>query len=211
MFLLDKFHDFTGIFLVLILRFVAALLGGLSVAKTLYSEFVDQPALEFFWTVLPSVLLLLVGCPSLFVLYSHEVEGGRELTVKITGHQWYWTYDYSDFLGVEFDSFISPSAELPFGGFRLLEVDSRSVLPFGSSSRFIISSADVLHSWAVPSFGVKADACPGRINLVFSFPLQVGLFFGQCREICGANHSFIPIGVEVVRFSLFSSWISGFF
>lgn len=111
---------------------------------------------------------------------------------------------------MEFDSFIVPLGDLSLGDFRLLDVDNRVVLPVNSRLRVAITSADVLHSWALPSFGLKADANPGRLNFVHVVPLEVGLFFGQCREICGANHSFMPICLEIVTPILFGSWLSLF-
>lgn len=154
--------------------------------------------------------LFFIGLPSMYTLYAHEVELERDLTLKVVGHQWYWRYDYSGLSGVEFDSFIVPLGDLSLGDFRLLEVDNKVVVPVGGALRLAVSSADVLHSWALPSFGLKADANPGRLNFIHAVPLQVGLFYGQCREICGANHSFIPICLEVVTPVLFGGWVSLF-
>lgn len=152
----------------------------------------------------------MVGVPRIVILYSHEVESGADLTVKVVGHQWYWSYDYADFEGVEFDRYMLPVSDLDLGGFRLLEVDNRVVLPVGASVRFVITSGDVLHSWAIPSFGLKVDANPGRLNLVQGGRSQVGLYYGQCREICGANHRFMPICLEITSLSLFKGWLFRF-
>lgn len=149
------------------------------------------------------MVLFNVGYHSIIILYSHELDTEAALTVKVTGHQWYWSYDYTDFEGVDFDSYILPLVDLSPGDFRLLEVDNHTVLPVNSNVRFIITSADVLHSWALPSLGLKIDANPGRLNIVSSNAHVLGLYYGQCSEICGANHSFIPICVEVSSFYLF--------
>lgn len=126
------------------------------------------------------------------------------------GHQWYWSYEYSDFLNLEFDSYIIPEKEMATNNFRLLDVDNRTVIPIGSQIRTLIGAADVLHSWTVPSIGVKADAVPGRLNQVNFYSTRPGLYFGQCSEICGANHSFIPIVIESVPINKFLKWIKNY-
>jgi cytochrome c oxidase subunit 2 len=166
--------------------------------------------LEFIWTIFPAIILIFIGVPSMLLLYRYDVDRGDLLTVKASGHQWYWRYDYSDFAGVEFDSYIKLSEDLALGEYRLLETDNRVVLPFGVGIRFIITSADVIHAWTIPRIAAKVDANAGfinTINLTFEVP---GVYYGQCREICGANHSFIPICVEVTSLSLFKSWLNLF-
>jgi len=123
------------------------------------------------------------------------------------GHQWYWSYEYSDFNNLEFDSYIIPSNEIRNKIFRLLDVDNRTVVPINSQVRTLISAADVLHSWTVPRIGIKADAVPGRLNQVNFYSNRPGVYFGQCSEICGANHSFIPIVLERVPSKIFIKWI----
>ena len=134
------------------------------------------------------------------------------MTLKIVGHQWYWSYEYSDFSdndkSVNFDSYMITTNDLTLGAFRLLETDNRVVLPTNTHIRLLITSADVLHSWAVPSFGIKIDACPGRLSQASLFVKREGLFFGQCSEICGINHGFMPIAVKCVNVDNFVSWIS---
>jgi cytochrome c oxidase subunit 2 len=129
------------------------------------------------------------------------------LTIKTVGHQWYWSYEYSDFLNLEFDSYILPTEELNRGDFRLLDVDNRIVVPTETSVRLLITSADVIHSWAVPSLGIKTDAIPGRLNQIGFFIKYPGVYYGQCSEMCGANHSFIPIVLEAVAMKDFTSWL----
>lgn len=173
--------------------------------------FGNLQVLEFVWTLFPALILIFIGVPSMLLLYSYDVDRGDLLTVKARGHQWYWSYDYSDFRGVEFDSYIKLREDLILSEYRLLETDNRVVLPFGVGVRFIITSADVIHSWTLPRMAAKVDANAGfmnTINLTFEVP---GVYYGQCREICGANHSFIPICVEVTSLSLFKSWLNLFY
>lgn len=123
------------------------------------------------------------------------------------GHQWYWSYEYSDFNNIEFDAYIIPSNEIEENIFRLLDVDNRTVVPVNSQIRTLITAADVLHSWTIPRIGVKADAVPGRLNQVNFYASRPGVFFGQCSEICGANHRFIPIVIERVPAKIFVRWV----
>jgi len=208
-FQLDIFHDFVIGFLVFILLIVVYLLFYLIYNEMVWSFYFEDSLLEFFWTCFPVFILFIIGVPRMLLLYSHERERNVDLSLKITGHQWYWSYDYCDFEGVNFDRYIKPISDLALGEFRILEVDNRVVLPFGALVRFIIRRADVLHSWAIPRIGLKVDANPGRLNIIEGSSDQRGLFYGQCREICGANHSFIPICLEFVSVSLFKNWLRG--
>lgn len=145
--------------------------------------------------------------PSLSLLYYYGLIGlDRALTVKVVGHQWYWSYEYRDIQGLEFDSYMKTVDSLELGEPRLLEVDNRCVLPQGVNIRFCITSADVIHAWALSNLAIKLDAISGVLRtLCYEFPI-VGVFYGQCSEICGANHSFIPIVLEVTLLSRFKSW-----
>jgi cytochrome c oxidase subunit 2 len=206
-FLIDWLHDYILIFLIFVLVLVGGILLSLSKNNILELQIHEAPTLEFVWTIIPGIILIFIGIPSLSILYRFEGVDYPDITIKITGHQWYWSYDYSDFPSLEFDSYLKPIFDLKLGEPRLLETDNHTVVPVSSSIRFIITSSDVLHSWAVPSMGVKADANPGRINILFTTNLNtVGLFYGQCSEICGANHSFIPICLEITPFTNFGSW-----
>lgn len=168
--------------------------------------------LEFIWTLIPCFFLIFLGIPSLKLLYfSENILKNPRISINITAHQWYWSYDYSDFKNLEFDSYILPKIELIQGIYRLLEVDNRVVLPFNSLIRFIVTSRDVLHSWALPSLGIKVDANPGRLNQICSLRLSSSINYGQCSEICGANHSFIPILVEFTSPLAFKSWINSIY
>jgi len=135
------------------------------------------------------------------------------ITIKTVGHQWYWSYEYSDYTNDEddtimFESYMIPEEDLTLGQLRLLEVDNPMVIPVNTHVRLIITAADVLHSWAVPSLGIKCDAVPGRLNQSSIFVKREGIFYGQCSEICGVNHGFMPIVVEAVSLPNYISWVA---
>ena len=175
-------------------------------------QIVHGTAIEIIWTVLPSLILVVVALPSFALLYSIDEIIDPAITIKCVGHQWYWSYEYSDFeskLGtINFDSYMIPEDELELGELRLLEVDNRIVLPVNFHVRVIVTAADVLHSWAVPSLGIKVDACTGRLNQTSLFVLREGVFFGQCSEICGVGHGNMPIVVESVTLDKYIAWIA---
>jgi cytochrome c oxidase subunit 2 len=131
------------------------------------------------------------------------------LTIKAIGHQWFWSYEYSDYQAetLEFDSYMIPTSDLNKGDFRLLEVDNRLVVPINTHVRVLVTGADVLHSFAVPALAVKMDAVPGRLNQTGFFIKRPGIFYGQCSEICGANHSFMPIVIEAVSLEKYINWV----
>lgn len=165
---------------------------------------IHAPILEIVWTLIPSFILILIAIPSFALLYAVDEILEPLVTVKVIGHQWYWSYEYSDliasdFEGLNYDSYMVPTTELPPAGLRLLEVDNPMVLPIKTQIRLIITSSDVLHSWAVPSLGVKVDAVPGRLNQAAVFIKRTGNFYGQCSELCGVNHAFMPINVKAVN------------
>ena len=173
---------------------------------------VHGTAIEIIWTVIPSLILVVVALPSFALLYSIDEVIDPSVTVKCVGHQWYWSYEYSDFeskLGtINFDSYMIPEDELELGELRLLEVDNRIVLPVQTHVRILVTAADVLHSWAVPSLGIKVDACTGRLNQTSLFALREGVFYGQCSEICGVGHGNMPIVVETVPVENYIAWVS---
>jgi len=177
-------------------------------------RFTHSSLLEIVWTIIPAVLLILIAVPSFALLYSLDELLDPQITLKIVGHQWYWSYEYSDYLasnpneGFGFDSYLVNADDLTVGAFRLLEVDNRVVLPVNTHIRLLVSAADVLHSWAVPSFGIKVDACPGRLSQASLFLKREGVFYGQCSEICGVNHGFMPIVVKSVSVSEYLLWLS---
>lgn len=150
--------------------------------------------------------------PSFALLYSIDELVNPSATLKSVGHQWYWTYEYSDFGAefgsVELESYMVPEEDLGRGHYRLLETNYRVVLPVGVHVRALVTSADVLHSWAIPSLGIKVDACPGRLNQTAMFIKREGVFYGQCSEICGVNHGFMPIVVQAVSLDTYGAWLS---
>lgn len=173
--------------------------------------------LEIVWTLIPSFVLILIAIPSFALLYAMDEVISPAITLKIIGHQWYWSYEYSDYYlsllsssnsSLNFDSFMIPEDELRKGQLRLLEVDNPVVLPIKTHVRVIVTAADVLHSWAVPSLGVKMDAVPGRLNQASLFIKRPGVYYGQCSEICGIHHGFMPIVVEALPLSKYITWIS---
>jgi cytochrome c oxidase subunit 2 len=164
--------------------------------------------LEIIWTIAPSFILLAIAVPSFALLYAMDEVIDPSLTIKAVGHQWYWSYEYSDYdKSINFDSYMKNEDDLVVGDMRLLEVDHRVVLPINTHIRVIVTSADVLHSWAIPALGVKMDACPGRLNQTSLFIKRTGLFYGQCSEICGANHAFMPIVIEAVDLPSYVKYI----
>lgn len=176
-------------------------------------EFTHSTVLEITWTILPTILLLFIASPSFALLYSMDEIVKANVTLRVIGHQWYWAYEYASPIrksigkGVRFDSYIVSEDDLTFGALRLLEVDYRVKLPIKQHIRLLVTSSDVLHSWAVPSLGIKIDACPGRLNQVSLYLLREGVFYGQCSEICGVNHGFIPIVVESIKPVEYRKWI----
>nr|AOX21999.1 cytochrome c oxidase subunit II [Sceloglaux albifacies] len=204
---LVEFHDHALMVVLAICSLVLYLLT-LMLTEKLTSNTVDAQEIELIWTILPAIVLILLALPSLQILYMMDEINEPDLTLKAIGHQWYWTYEYTDFEDLTFDSYMTPTTDLPLGHFRLLEVDHRVVVPMESPIRIIVTASDVLHSWTVPSLGVKTDAIPGRLNQTSITTTRPGIFYGQCSEICGANHSYMPIVVESTPLTHFDSWSS---
>nr|YP_010567843.1 cytochrome c oxidase subunit II [Lampsilis cariosa]UZC55510.1 cytochrome c oxidase subunit II [Lampsilis cariosa] len=202
------FHDHAMFVLVLVSSFVGYMMVCL-LKSSLSSRFVmEAQGLEAAWTMIPGLLLLVLAIPSVRLLYLLDEVGGPVVTVKAVGHQWYWSYEFGDGASlVSFDSYLMGMEDVGSGGYRLLEVDNRCVLPYGVDSRVLVSSADVIHAWALPSIGVKVDAVPGRINQLGMHLMSSGVMYGQCSEICGVNHSFMPIGLESVSPKVFYHWL----
>nr|AEU11255.1 cytochrome c oxidase subunit II [Cyclemys dentata] len=205
---LHHFHDHTLMIVFLISTLVLYIITLMMTTKLTYTNTMNAQEVEMIWTILPAIVLITIALPSLRVLYLMDEINNPHLTIKSMGHQWYWTYEYTDYKNLEFDSYMIPTHDLPNGHFRLLEVDHRVVMPMESPIRMLISAEDVLHSWAIPSLGVKVDAVPGRLNQSTFIMARPGVFYGQCSEICGANHSFMPIVVESVPLKHFENWSS---
>nr|AAS67183.1 cytochrome oxidase subunit II [Laniocera hypopyrra] len=204
---LIEFHDHALMVALTICTLVLYLLT-LMLMEKLSSNTVDAQEVELVWTILPAIVLIMLALPSLQILYMMDEIDEPDLTLKAIGHQWYWTYEYTDFKDLSFDSYMLPTVDLPLGHFRLLEVDHRIVIPMESPIRVIVTADDVLHSWTIPSLGVKTDAIPGRLNQTSFITTRPGIFYGQCSEICGANHSFMPIVLESAPLTHFESWSS---
>ena len=202
------FHDHTLLILIIITILVGYLIFILFFNKYTNRFLLHGQTIEVIWTILPAIVLIFIALPSLRLLYLLDEINEPVITLKSIGHQWYWSYEYSDFIDLEFDAYIVPTNDLNLDGFRLLDVDNRTVLPLNSQIRILVTAADVIHSWTIPALGVKVDATPGRLNQTRFFINRPGLFYGQCSEICGANHSFIPIIIESVPINHFIKWIS---
>nr|URH16408.1 cytochrome c oxidase subunit II [Pithecia chrysocephala] len=205
---LIAFHDHALMIIFLISSLVLYTISLMLTTKLTHTSTMNAQEIEMIWTILPAIILVMIALPSLRILYMTDEFNKPYLTLKAIGHQWYWSYEYSDYEDLAFDSYIMPTYFLEPGEFRLLEVDNRTTLPMEADIRMLISSQDVLHSWAVPSLGIKADAIPGRLNQAMVASMRPGLFYGQCSEICGSNHSFMPIVLEFIYFQDFEVWAS---
>lgn len=203
------FHDNIMFIIVLITMVVGWVIISSILNKHYYKYLVEGTSIEIIWTCIPAVILISIAFPSLQLLYSMDEIIDPSLTIKAVGHQWYWSYEYSDINeeSIEFDSYMVPTSDLEFGDMRLLEVDNRIVIPVNTQVRVIITGADVIHCFAIPSLGVKADAIPGRLNQASFLAKRPGVYYGQCSEICGSDHSFMPIVVEAVSQEKFINWI----
>nr|WMQ72174.1 cytochrome oxidase subunit II [Okanagana noveboracensis] len=201
------FHDHTLVILIVITVIVGYMMSTLFLNNMIDRLLLEGQLIEFIWTLLPAMTLVFIALPSLRLLYLLDEVNNPLLTIKIAGHQWYWSYEYSDFLNVEFDSYMKSMNNLDMNEFRLIEVDNRMILPFNTQIRLMITSTDVLHSWAMPSLGIKVDAVPGRLNQASIMINRPGLIYGQCSEICGSNHSFMPIVIESVSNKMFLDWL----
>nr|YP_009561696.1 cytochrome c oxidase subunit II [Hydrillodes lentalis]QAT19936.1 cytochrome c oxidase subunit 2 [Hydrillodes lentalis] len=204
------FHDHTLIILIMITILVGYLMMSLFFNKYINRFLLEGQMIELIWTILPAITLIFIALPSLRLLYLLDELNNPLITLKSIGHQWYWSYEYSDFNNIEFDSYMIPSNELQINSFRLLDVDNRIILPMNNQIRIMVTATDVIHSWTVPSLGVKVDANPGRLNQTNFFINRPGLYYGQCSEICGANHSFMPIVIESISIKNFINWINNY-
>ncbi len=171
------------------------------------SKTTHNTLIEVLWTAVPVLILVFIGFPSLRLLFFTDQTVDADMTIKAIGRQWYWSYQYPDHGDFEFDAFIIPDDELQPGQLRLLETDNRVVVPVGKKVRLLTTSSDVLHAFAVPAFGVKMDSVPGRTNETW-FQVDVpGVYYGQCSELCGTGHGFMPITIEAVPEEQFDAWV----
>nr|QXT44598.1 cytochrome c oxidase subunit 2 [Ruptitermes nr. cangua G16-174] len=202
------FHDHALMIMLLIITTVFYTMISIIQNKQTSRFMLEGQMIETVWTIAPAIILVFIAMPSLRLLYLMDEIHNPVLTLKTVGHQWYWSYEYSDFTKLEFDSYMVQQEDMQTDTFRLLDTDNRVVLPMNSPIRMIVTAADVLHSWTVPSLGVKTDATPGRLNQVSFSINRPGILYGQCSEICGANHSFMPITIESVSTNQFINWVS---
>nr|YP_010946741.1 cytochrome c oxidase subunit II [Pseudoglomeris beybienkoi]UGY85178.1 cytochrome c oxidase subunit 2 [Pseudoglomeris magnifica]WGO57485.1 cytochrome c oxidase subunit II [Pseudoglomeris beybienkoi] len=200
------FHDYALMIITLILMVISYMIYMLIDNNFINRFLIEGQFIEMVWTMAPAIILIFIAIPSLRLLYLMDEINNPMMTLKTIGHQWYWSYEYSDFLKTEFDSYMITQNEL--SNFRLLDVDNRVTLPMNTFIRVIITASDVLHAWTIPSLGIKADAIPGRLNQISFIISRPGIFFGQCSEICGMNHSFMPIVIESISINNFMKWIS---
>uniref|UniRef100_A0AAU6QDL4 Cytochrome c oxidase subunit 2 n=1 Tax=Sperchon placodermus TaxID=3136837 RepID=A0AAU6QDL4_9ACAR len=187
------FHDHTMIIITSMTLMVAYLLISSLTSKSFSRMDSENPEMELFWTSMPVGMLIFIAMPSLKILYMADEMMNPSLTIKTMGHQWFWSYEYSEFNNINFDSYMEPK-EMP----RLIQTNNHIILPTKTPIRMIITSSDVIHSWTIPSLGIKADAMPGRLNQLFLITNRTGILTGQCSEICGANHSFMPITISSI-------------
>nr|QUO99363.1 cytochrome c oxidase subunit II [Atkinsoniella xanthonota]QZH44559.1 cytochrome c oxidase subunit II [Atkinsoniella xanthonota] len=207
---LIMFHDHTMMIIMMITTIVSYMMISLMLNKYINRLLLEGQMIELIWTILPAFLLIFIALPSLRILYLLEEINNPIVTIKAIGHQWFWSYEYSDFKKIEFDSYMKPTNDLLSNEFRLLDTDNRIILPFNINMRILVTSTDVIHSWTIPSLGIKIDSSPGRINQGNLMLNRPGLFFGQCSEICGANHSFMPIVLESINLKSFVKWLSSY-
>ena len=172
------------------------------------SRTTHNTTIEVLWTVIPVAILVVIAVPSFKLLYKSDVIPKVDMTIKATGHQWYWNYEYVDHGKFSFDAYMIADEDLKEGQPRLLETDNRVVIPSNTIVRVQVTAADVLHAWTIPAFGRKIDAVPGRLNEIWIGPVKnEGVYYGQCSELCGVNHGFMPIAVEVVSKDKFNAWV----
>lgn len=210
---IQSLHAYLTAIITAIVLFVLGLLGWVAwryraSRNPVPSTATNNTRLEIAWTAIPVLILAAIAFPSLDLLHFMDRTRTADLTLKITGHQWYWSYNYPDHGDVGFDAFMVQPEELKAGQNRLLETDRRVYLPVGANVRVILASDDVIHSWAVPSLGLKTDAVPGRLNETWVRIERPGTYYGQCSELCGVLHGFMPIAIQAVPPEEFQSWVA---
>nr|WES13262.1 cytochrome c oxidase subunit II [Fenusa (Kaliofenusa) sp. 3 GYN-2022b] len=204
------FHDHAMIIMIMIMMSIMYLMSSMLFNKMINRNMMNKQNIEIIWTITPMIMLIFIALPSIHLLYLTDEMNSPLMTIKAIGHQWYWSYEYTDFKNLEFDSYMIKNDSMNLNSFRLLDVDNNMVLPMNTQLRILVTSTDVIHSWTVPSLGKKIDAIPGRLNQINLLIKRPGLFFGQCSEICGANHSFMPIVIESTKMNFFLKWINSF-
>jgi cytochrome c oxidase subunit 2 len=207
------FHDWLNIVLIFIISVVRWIMNRIWFNKVTNLFLVENQKLESIWILAPSVGLVKIGVPSLYLLYITDDVVESYVRLKVNAQQWFWRYEYSDFWpsdinsSLEIGAYMIPQTKIEEGIIRLLDTNMRPALPFLVQTRVLITSLDVLHCWTIPALGVKVDASPGRVNQVKFFTYQPGVFYGQCSEICGTNHRFMPISLEFFNPEIFLNWM----
>lgn len=209
---IDSFNDLLFVIITAIAVFVFALLAYVMIRFSAKrnpapSKTTHNTVLEVVWTVVPTIILIVIAVPSFKLLYYMDKVEEAEMTLKAIGSQWYWTYEYPDYDDLTFDAVMVADEELGEGQLRLLETDNRVVLPVDTTIRLLTTANDVIHAWAVPAFGIKIDAVPGRLNETWFRIEREGVYYGQCSELCGAYHGYMPIAIEAVSKEAFAAWI----
>lgn len=212
---IQAFHDLLLVIITIVTVFVMLLLVYVMVrfrekANPTPSKTTHNTVLELVWTLVPVMILIVIAVPSFKLLYFMDRSEDYDMTLKVTGNQWYWDYEYPDYTAegdpISFAAIIKPAEEVAAGEAQVLETDNRVVVPVDTNIRVLITSNDVIHSWAVPSFGIKTDAVPGRLNETWFRAEKEGVYYGMCSELCGKDHGFMPIAVEVVSKQAFEAW-----
>nr|YP_010238771.1 cytochrome c oxidase subunit II [Telenomus remus]QTE20721.1 cytochrome c oxidase subunit II [Telenomus remus] len=204
---MNFFHEFimtTIIFITIMILYMIIMM----YSNKFYTNYIiNHQTIEFIWTVFPLMILFMLVIPSIKILYMTDETKMPFFTIKSIGNQWYWSYEYPQFLKMPFDSYMINTNEIKNNEFRLLEVDNRLIAPYKIKTQLVTTSNDVIHSFTVPSLGFKIDSIPGRLNKTTFLMKFAGLFYGQCSEICGVNHSFMPIVIESINKKKFFEWI----
>ncbi|WP_375327098.1 cytochrome c oxidase subunit II [Candidatus Tisiphia endosymbiont of Nemotelus uliginosus] len=209
---LQGFHNFLllitgGIVLIVCALLVYVCIRFNAKANPIPAKFSHNILIEVIWTIIPIIILIVIAVPSFRILRFAEKTPEAEMVVKIVGYQWYWHYIYPDHDNIEFDSYLILDQHLKPGQKRLLDVDNRLVIPENTIVKFLITAGDVIHSFAIPALGIKIDAVPGRLNEAWTKITKRGVYYGQCSELCGINHGFMPIAIEVVSKEEFQNWL----
>lgn len=210
---IQSFHNLLLWIITLITIFVLALMVYVMVrfrrsANPNPSNFTHNTTVEVLWTVIPVIILVIIAVPSFKLLYKADSIAEPEMTLKVTGNQWYWSYEYPDHGSFTFDSNLLPESELQEGDIRQMSVDNKVVLPVDTDIRIQVTAADVLHNWAMPNFGIKIDTVPGRLLETWVRITREGTYYGQCSELCGVGHAYMPIEVVAVSKEEFQAWVT---
>nr|ADA62253.1 cytochrome oxidase subunit 2 [Mengenilla australiensis] len=195
-------HDFIMMIMILIIIMISYIMICLMMNKFIMQNFYNSHFLELLWTFFPMIVIFMIALPSLLILYMTDENLKPIISLKIMGHQWYWSYEYMNFNDLEINAYLINNK------IHSLKTDNHVILPYNINIRLLTSSTDVIHSWTIPNFSLKLDAIPGRLNSMNLMINRSGMFFGQCSEICGINHSFMPITLESIKLNYFIKWIN---